>query len=457
MFNLIDPDKSSTPLVVVPATDYPQWLATAPTTARDWLTAIKFDPRPNATAFLPSGGAEPPSMLGVTDGRVSSFWALAGLAGALPAGRYALAEPLAEAEATRASLGWALAAYRFDRYRSRPPGEVELVWPPAAQRAEVERLATAVFLARDLINTPAEDLGPAELAAVAQALADEMGAQSQVIVGDDLLAQGFPAIHAVGRASPRAPRLIDLRWGPEAAPKVTLIGKGVCFDTGGLNLKSGEGLRGMKRDMGGAAVVLGLGRAVMAANLPLRLRILIPAVDNALSGGSIRPQDVIRTRSGKTVEIGDTDAEGRLILCDTITEALSEAPDLLIDCATLTGAARVALGTEVQALFCDDEGLAAELFAAGQAVEDPLWRLPIWRPYRKLLESKVADLNNMAETSFGGAITAAVFLADFIPRAAPWIHLDINASNAGARPGRPEGGEATGLRALYALLVARYG
>ncbi|MCI3181346.1 leucyl aminopeptidase [Caulobacter sp. CCUG 60055] len=460
MYNLVDPRADATPLVTVAADDYPRWLDAAPETARRWLTRTGFvDPVPGAFAFLPEDADGDPRVLGVLDGGGTPGWATAALAATLPPGVYAMTEAWPPAVATRLALGWALAAYRFDRYR--PAGSVRaaarLVWPSGADRAEVERIAGATFMARDLINTPAEDMGPAELAAAALALAAETGGEGRLVVGDELLGQGYPMIHAVGRASPRAPRLIDLRWGDPAAPRLTLVGKGVCFDTGGLDIKSEEAMRGMKRDMGGAAVVLALARALVAAATPVRLRVLIPAVDNAVSGDAIRPLDVVRTRSGRTVEISDTDAEGRLILCEAISEALDEAPDLLVDCATLTGAARMALGTEIQAVFCEDDGLAAGLVAAGEAVDDPLWRLPLWRPYRKLLDSKVADLQNMASTLLGGAIAAAVFLAEFVPAGTPWIHLDINAANADARPGRPEGGEATGLRALYAFLRARYG
>lgn len=455
-FGLVDPGAAdATSLIVVEQADYPTWLAAAAAPVAQWLTATRFSAEADAFAFVPDDETGRPVALGVV-AALESPWALSGLAGRLPAGRYRLANSFPPRHAARAALSWALASYRFDRYRAAPTAGAELVWPDGADRPEIERLAEAVFLARDLINTPAEDLGPAELAEAAKALAEEMGAETRVIVGDDLLAANYPTIHAVGRASSRAPRLIDIRWGSEAAPRLTLVGKGVCFDSGGLDLKSREAMRGMNRDMGGAAVVLALGRALMAANAPVRLRILIPAVDNAVSGAAMRPLDVIRTRSGKSVEIGDTDAEGRLILCDALTEAEAEQPDLLIDCATLTGAARIALGTDVQALFCEDDGLAAELVAVSKAVDDPLWRLPLWRPYRRLLESRIADLNNLANTPHGGAVTAAVFLADFVAPGRRWLHLDINESNAAARPGRPEGGEATGLRALYAWLRARY-
>ena len=455
--DLVEPGRRrATPLIVVEQVGYQAWLAAAPDATRQWLADTGFSGEADAFAFLPAGAAGRPAVLGIVASQ-DSPWALSGLATALPHGRYELASPTSPAQATAAASSWALARYRFDRYRSPPSEAVELAWPPGADRIEVGRLARAVFLARDLINTPAEDMGPGDLTAAAQAVADEAGASLSVIAGDDLLIQGYPTIHAVGRASTRAPRLIDLRWGAEGAPRLTLVGKGVCFDTGGLDLKSRDGMRAMKVDMGGAAVVLALGQALMAAKAPVRLRVLIPAVDNAVSGDAIRPGDVVRTRAGNTVEIGDTDAEGRLILCDALAEADSEAPDLLIDCATLTGAARIALGTELQALYCRDDALADSLVAASAAVDDPLWRMPLWRPYRKLMEGKISDLTNIADTPFGGSVTAAIFLADFVRDATSWIHLDIFAGNAKSRPGRPEGGEATGLRALYSFLRARYG
>jgi len=304
---------------------------------------------------------------------------------------------------------------------------------------------------RDLINTPAGDLGPAELATAARKLAKAHGGRLSVIAGDALLKRNYPAIHAVGRASAKAPRLIDLRWG-RRGPKVTLVGKGVCFDSGGLDLKSAAGMKLMKKDMGGAAHVLGLASMVMAAGLPLRLRVLVPAVENSVSGDAFRPLDVLETRKGLTVEVGNTDAEGRLVLCDALAESSREKPDLLIDFATLTGAARVALGTGLPALFCNDEALAGTLLGHGLARHDPLWRLPLHRPYRASLDSPVADLNNISDGPYGGAITAALFLEAFVGDGVPWAHVDLMAWNTGASPGRPQGGEAMGLRAVYGAI-----
>src|SRR5438874_526769 len=296
-----------------------------------------------------------------------------------------------------------------------------------------------------------------KLARVLGRVAKAAGARHRVIVGDDLLTANYPTIHAVGRASVRAPRLVDIVWGDPAAPKVTLVGKGVCFDSGGLDLKTASGMRLMKKDMAGAAIVLGLAQAIMDAQLPVRLRVLLPCVENAVSGNAMRPLDIVRTRKGLTVEIGNTDAEGRLILCDALAEASTEKPELLIDMATLTGAARVALGPELAALFCNDEGLARGLLETAAAEEDPMWRMPLWRPYRKMIDSKIADINNVSESPHAGAVTAALYLQEFVEPQIPWAHLDVMAWNPQSRPGRPEGGEATALRALYAHITQRFG
>lgn len=437
--------------------DLNAWLEAAPARDRAWLRATGFTAELGKFAFLPGNDGRPIEVVVGANLASDPTWALADLPDTLPEGRYRLDAPLEREGATKLALGWALSAYAFTRYKTPKRGFATLVWPDEADRHEVERLTRAVFLARDLINTPAEDLGPPELAAAASSLAKECDAQCTVISGSDLLKENYPTIHAVGRASSRPPCLIDLRWGDESAPKVTLVGKGVCFDTGGLDLKPAANMLQMKKDMGGAAVVLGLASALMAAKAPIRLRTLIPAVENSVSANAIRPLDIVRTRSGKTVEIGNTDAEGRLILCDALFEADSENPNLLVDCATLTGAARAALGPEVQALFCDDDALADAIVRAGVEVADPVWRLPIWRPYRKLIDSKVADLNNVADGAFAGSIIAALYLTEFVRESTPWAHLDIMAANTKTRPGRPEGGEATGLRALYRAIRQRFG
>ena len=433
------------------------WLAAQPPAIASWVKAVGFTGEAGSTAFLPGpDGAVAHVLAGVS--AVDDLWAFAGLPASLPAGSYKIDAALDERAATRAALGWALGSYRFSRYKKPPAkGFANLVWPAEADRGEVERAATATCLVRDLVNTPACDMGPAELAQAAQDLAAEFHAGLEVIVGQDLLDRDYPAIHAVGRASPRAPRLIDLRWGNPQHPKVTIVGKGVCFDTGGLDLKPSSAMLIMKKDMGGAAHALALGRMIMMAGLPVRLRVLVPAVENVVSGNSFKPQDVLKTRKGLTVEVGNTDAEGRLILCDALAEADSEKPALLIDFATLTGAARVALGPDLPALMCNDDALANDLTEAGTEVDDPMWRLPLWAPYRKGLDSKVADINNVTANGFAGAITAGLFLQEFVSKGTPWAHLDTYAWNGSARPGRPEGGEALGLRAAYAVIAKRFG
>ena len=424
--------------------------------SRDWISSIGFKAVPGTFAFLPSVRGRAPGVL-ATPGDEASVFAFADLPKALPEGKYFIESDGVSASPTDIALGWALGSYAFDRYKRRERAPATLVWPDHADRTEVERITEAVFLARDMINTPAEDMGPEHVAQAAQKVAKARGAKLRVVVGDELLKQNYPTIHIVGRASVRPPRLIDLRWGDENAPKVTLVGKGVCFDSGGLDLKTREQMLDMKKDMGGAAIMLGLADALMSAGTKIRLRLLIPAVENSVNGNAVRPRDIVRTRSGKTVEIGNTDAEGRLILCDALADADSERPDLLIDCATLTGAARVALGAQLQAMYCDDDGVAEGLLKAGTSAGDPLWRMPLWRPYRKELDSNCADLNNVAKSTFGGSIIAAVYLAEFVTATPRWVHLDVYANNTTSRPGRPEGGEATGMRAVYKFIRSRYG
>ena len=421
-----------------------------------WAEATRFAAEPGKFLLLPDEDGRLGRVLaGMAEGEY--LWALGSCPDALPEGTYGLEGSPGRAAETALALGWSLGAYAFTRYKRRERGPAQLQWPKNADRGRVEAVSSGMALARDLINTPADDLGPAELAGAAEALAAEMGAHFKVIVGDGLLAANYPTIHAVGRASTRAPRLIDVTWGDEAAPKLTLVGKGVCFDSGGLDLKAASGMLNMKKDMGGAATLMGLARAVMALKLPVRLRLLVPAVENSVSGNAFHPRDIIRTRKGITVEVGNTDAEGRLILCDALAEAARERPALILDMATLTGAARVALGPELPALFSNDDALATDLLAAGAAERDPLWRLPLWAPYRELLKSPIADINNVSEGSFAGAITASLYLAEFVPADIPWAHIDTFAWNAKTRPGRPEGGEALALRALLALVERRFG
>jgi leucyl aminopeptidase len=453
---LVPPGGDAVPIAAVTAANLPAALAALGPGVERWAEATRFAAEPGKFLLLPDDrGRLARVLVGLAEG--DTLWGLAACPDALPEGNYRLDGAWTPAQATRLGLGWALGSYAFTRYKRRERGFARLEWPEGCDRARVEALAEGFFLARDLINTPAEDLGPAELAGAVEALAAQHGARCRVIAGDALLAENYPTIHAVGRASGRAPRLADLVWGDAHAPKVTLVGKGVCFDSGGLDLKPATGMRMMKKDMGGAATLLGLAHAVMALHLPVRLRVLVPAVENSVSGNAFRPLDVIRTRAGLTVEVGNTDAEGRLILCDALAEAGSEAPALVVDMATLTGAARVALGPELPALFCNDEALAADLLRAGTEESDPFWRMPLWRPYREMLKSPVADLNNVSDGPHAGAITAALYLNEFVPAATPWAHVDTFAWNQKSRPGRPEGGEALALRALLAAIEHRHG
>jgi len=456
-FSLIDKDAGAVPLTVLAKSQLPRWRESAPARERDWAQEAGFTGEAGKVALVPDErGKLGRVLVGTSDGE-AAMWAVAGLSETLPEGVYRL-DPLPEGgDPSRVALGWALGTYRFTRYHDKPAGKARLVWPKGADRGLVERLAGGIFLARDLATTPASDMGPEELAEAALKVAKKEGAKCKVIVGDKLLEKNYPTIHAVGRASTRAPRLVDISWGDADAPKVTLVGKGVCFDTGGLDLKPASSMLNMKKDMAGAAIMLGLGQAIMQAGLKVRLRVLLPCVENAVSGNALRPRDIIKTRKGLTVEIGNTDAEGRLILCDALAEASEEKPEMIVDCATLTGAARVALGPDLPALFCNDDRLASALIAAGQAEDDPMWRLPLYKPYRRLIDSKIADLNNVSEGPQGGAITAALYLNEFVDPKVPWAHLDVMAWNQRARPGRPEGAEAQTLRAVYAHIAERFG
>jgi leucyl aminopeptidase len=455
-YALIDDADGAVPLVALSKDGLAAWRETAPARERDWVAAIGFAAEPGKVALVPGKDGGLGRVLVGCGGPEAAMWALAGLSDALPEGNYRLDGVPAATDASHVALGWALGTYAFTRYHEKKPGKARLVWPDGADRGLVRRLAAAIFFARDLITTPASDLGPEELAAAAVTVAEAAGARHRVVAGDELLRENYPTIHAVGRASERAPRLVDITWGDPAAPKVTLVGKGVCFDSGGLDLKPASGMLNMKKDMAGAAIVLALGQAIMAAGLKVRLRVLLPCVENSVSGNAMRPRDIIRTRRGLTVEIGNTDAEGRLILCDALADAADERPQFIADIATLTGAARVALGPELPALFCNDDALAAGLQASGAAEDDPLWRMPLYRPYRRNLDSKVADINNVSEGPHGGAITAALYLQEFVAEV-PWAHLDVMAWNPRARPGRPEGAEAHTLRALYSYIAGRFG
>ena len=449
--SLTDKVTGAIPVHLVTKESLAGWLESAAPAERGWVAANGFEGKAGTRLLLPNGEGALAGVLYGFDPAAGCF-AFSALAAGLPAGSYRIDTRLDREMADSVAIGFALAQYRFDRYRKMERSKALLVWPKAADRGAVTRRVEAQALVRDLVNTPAEDMGPAELADVARGIAKAGGADLDVTVGDQLLKRNYPLVHAVGRASTRAPRLIDLTWGKHG-PKIALVGKGVCFDSGGYDLKSAEGMKLMKKDMGGAAHVLALAQMVMAAELPIRLRVLVPAVDNLVAGNAFKPMDILPSRKGLAVEIGNTDAEGRLILADALTLAGEWEASAIIDFATLTGAARVALGTEVPALFSNDDGLAQRLLGAAQSERDPLWRLPLWQNYNKLIDSPIADVNNAGEGGFGGAITAALFLERFVPKGLPWAHFDIMAWRGTAEPGRPAGGEAMGMAAAYATLA----
>jgi leucyl aminopeptidase len=447
------------PLTLVTAAALRAWLKKQSAATRGWLDGAGFAGKPGELALLPASGRGAVGAVFVfaEDGSVDDFWRLASLPARLPAASWKLEGAHAPATAERIAMAWGIGGYQFTRYRKAARAPAKLVMPANADRHAVNRVVAANAFVRDLINTPAQDMGPAELADAAVAMAEELGMQARVVVGDKLLEEGHRLIHAVGRGSSRAPRLIDLAWGDAADPKITLVGKGVCFDSGGLDIKPADGMRLMKKDMGGAANVLGLASLVMGAKLPVRLQVLIPAVENSIAGNAFRPGDVFKTRKGLHIEIGNTDAEGRVILCDALAYGAEGRPALMIDMATLTGAARVALGPQLPALFCRRMDLARELVDRGLALHDPLWHLPLWKDYHGSIESDIADIVNTGKGPMAGAITAALFLDDFVPADMDWLHLDLFAWNDAPRPGRPAGGEAQTLRTLMAYLEQRFG
>ena len=449
---------SSVPITFVKKTTWPSVRDELDSRGRAFADSSGFEPLPGRHLLLPSPDGQLAAVLFGLEAdddpnkdlfRPGALWSL------LPCGSYRFAN--AAYDSRLAALAFALGSYRFTRYRKQDDKELRLELPGNVDGEELSRIVDGVFLARDLINTPANDMGPAELENAARALAERHRAAVRCIAGDDLLKENFPLIHAVGRASARPPRLIDLTWGEPNDPKITLIGKGVCFDTGGLDIKGEAGMLNMKKDMGGAASMLALAHMLMDRRANIRLRVLIPAVENSISATAFRPRDIYRSRKGLTVEIGNTDAEGRLILADAIALADEDKPELIADLATLTGAARAALGTEIPPFYTDDDELASALARCAATESDPLWRMPLWYPYGQLLDSKVADINNVSSVSFGGSITAALFLRRFVTQAKAWLHCDIYAWNQTSRPGRPEGAECQAARALYALLVSRYG
>lgn len=440
------------PLHVVEKSGFAAWRDAQPAPVQAWLDAHRFDAgTASAQSWADADGRVAGAVIGIEDAHDPLAYAHAPRA--LPAGDWRVVSELDGGARRALQLGWGLGCYRFDRYKQHARPLPRLAAP--AFDAETFDLLAACVRVRDLVNTPTEHMGPDELEAAARAIAQAHGATVETIAGDDLLAQNYPAIHAVGRASHRAPRLIELRWGDASHPHVALCGKGVCFDTGGLDLKGAAGMRNMKKDMGGAAHALALAELVMARKLPLRITLLIAAVENAIGPNAFRPGEVIATRKGVSVEIDNTDAEGRIVLSDALTRACELAPDLLLDFATLTGAARIALGPDLPAMYANDETLAHDWLVAGQHVRDPLWRMPLWRPYLRYLTSGIADLANSSNTSMAGSVTAALFLERFVAEGTRWAHLDVYAWNDSDRPGKPAGGEAQGLRACFAMLKAR--
>jgi leucyl aminopeptidase len=447
-----EPTETAKTITIIPTSEFSKWLSQQNDLTKNWLQSVHHQGEVNTISVIPDKEGSISTILYCIS-ELKNFWGLGGLALNLPEGTYQL-EKTAHFE--QYAIAWGLGAYQFTRYKKPGKTPAKLVLPKDANQAHINNIVEAIYLVRDLINTPTDDMGPSELAQATIELSKSFNAHVQQIIGDDLLAQHYGAIHTVGRASDDAPRLLDMRWGDTSHPRVTLIGKGVCFDTGGLDLKSSSGMILMKKDMAGAAHALGLARMIMNSKLPVNLRVLIPAVENSVSGNAYRPGDIIKTRKGLTVEVGNTDAEGRLVMADALAEAATEKPEVLIDFSTLTGAARIALGTDIAALFSNNDALADSIFQQGEQQLDPIWRLPLFAGYRDALNSPIADINNSSSDGYAGAITAGLFLKEFVPNDIPWVHFDMMAWNLRSRPGHPVGGEAMAIRAVFAYLVERY-
>ena len=452
-----DQSDHAIPISLIPADELDGWLDEIDPAQSAWVAANQFNAsKGSVLAIADIQGNLNMIAAGAGNGDLSP-WDFSKIASALPDGEYYFQTPMNNHQANMAAFGWAMANYKFDHYQKEKKDKNSVLCVPDNCDIDlVNSMVRGTSLVRDLVNTPTCDMGPTELADVSKQLADSYNASYEVIVGDELLQKGYRTIHTVGRAAEKEPRLMDITWGREDAPKVTLVGKGVCFDTGGLDIKPSNAMLTMKKDMGGAAHVMGLAQMIMDSNLDVRLRVLIPAVENNISGNAFRPGDIIKSYKGTTIEVGNTDAEGRLILCDALTLACEEKPDVIIDFATLTGAARVALGADVPPYFTNDDDIRNEFMIYGDKEYDPLWPLPLHKPYKKLLNSPIADTNNVASTGFGGAITAALFLEDFIENGISWVHLDVYAWNAAASSGKPKGGEAMGIRAVYGYLANRF-
>lgn len=443
----------SIPLIPINAEHYDALYEKLTKPQKTYLSTVDYKPKTGEIAVICNQNGEIEKVfVGVAN---DDIWSLAGLYNNIPEKNYHLQDEFNLIDASLAYIGFGLGAYKFDKYKKKAVKKTKLFLPEEYLSA-INKLKS-IFIVRDLINTPTEDMRPQDLSKFAKEITHSLGGQFREIVGEDLLKENYPTIHAVGRASNNAPRLIDIYWGDENHPKVTLVGKGVCFDTGGLDIKPPSGMLIMHKDMGGSAHVLGLAHLIMAQKLPVRLRVLIPAVENSISSNAYRPSDIITTRSGKTVQVLNTDAEGRLVLCDALTEAVSEKPDLLIDMATLTGASRVALGAEVPSVFSNNDVDANKLIESSQLLQDPLWRMPLYQPYMQYLDNSFADLGNVALSyPYGGAIIAALFLQEFVGKDINWIHFDVGAWNFSDRPGRPKGGECMGLRAIYKFIEEKY-
>ncbi len=446
-------DSPATPLIVLVASEAAAGISKLDATTREWLAANEYKAKAGSHIAVPAADGKLRAVIVSVEDDNDPF-GLGGLPFALPGGAYAISPEGAALRPAAAVIGWGLGSYEFTRYR-KPRSAATLVMADSPEVRKALATVAATRTVRDLVNTPAEDMGPQHLSDAARALANAHGARFHEIAGDDLLTENFPAIHAVGRASHRPPRIIEFEWGDPSHPRIALVGKGVCFDTGGLDIKTADGMRQMKKDMGGSAHVLGIAQLIMTLKLPVRLHAVIGAVENAIAGNAYRPGDIVPTRKGLHIEIGNTDAEGRVVLSDALTYAAESAPKLIIDFATLTGAARVALGPELPATYANDDTWFAKLEAASKQTRDPLWRMPLWQPYNAMIKSSIGDIVNTGGAQ-AGSVTAALFLEHFVPTELPWIHIDLFAWNPKARPGRPEGGEAQTLRAVVAMLEGAY-
>lgn len=442
---------TGTPLYIIDQQDYTAWIEQQSNYIQSWISSTQYNAK--GLCLIPAESGSLEQAIYVCE-QPEQLFSSAELAKILPAQAFQLKAH--KDVLFNAAVSFGLSQYTFDRYKTDNSDKTTLFIDDEKVVSEANKMIQATFIVRDMVNTPASDMMPEHMSDKMKQVAQEFGAQFSEIVGDDLLTQNYPTIHAVGRASIHAPRLLDLHWGDKSHPKVTLVGKGVCFDSGGLDLKPAGAMRNMKKDMGGAAHVLGLAHLIMSHNLPIQLRVLIPSVENAVSSNAFRPGDVLTTRKGLTVEVDNTDAEGRLVLCDALAEASTDQAELIIDFATLTGACRIALGTELPGFFSTDAGVSQALLSAGLRSEDPVWQLPLHQPYRDLLKSEIADLSNCASTPFGGAITAALYLNEFVDHNIPWVHFDVMAWNNRPLPGRPVGGEAMGMRAVFELLRTKF-